>query len=104
MNAPAEKSVCRLLVEGELNIQNAVATRERLLIALGGNDEVEMNLAGVSEFDSAGLQLLVAAKKLAAAAGKVLRFTGTAQPIVEVLEFLGLKDELAGRPESGDAP
>jgi len=62
----------RLSLEGELTVSNAVALRERFLKALGQSDQVEIDLAGVSAVDLAGLQLLCAAHRTAAAQGKTL--------------------------------
>lgn len=95
---------CRLSIDGELTIRSAIANRDRLLAALADHGELEVDLAGVSEFDSAGVQLLVAARKSATAAGKVLRLAGASPAIVEVLDFLGLHEHLAGNNRAGDAP
>lgn len=99
-----EQSPCRLSIDGELTIRNAIATRDRLLAALADNRELEVDLAGVGEFDSAGVQLLVAARKSASAAGKILRLADPSPAIVEVLDFLGLNGQLAGNERAGDAP
>lgn len=85
-------SAGRIALEGEFTIQNAVQMRERLLAALAASETVELDLAGVTEFDSAGLQLLLAAGKSAKAAGRLLRIVATSPSVAEVLEFLALGD------------
>ena len=103
MSVGAAARRCDLTIEGELTIRNGAALREQLRTALAENDEVELNMAAVSEFDSAGLQLLIAAKKSAVAAGKTLRFTDSSRPMVDVLDLYGLLDELMG-PRDGARP
>ncbi|HEX8986567.1 MAG TPA: STAS domain-containing protein [Rhodocyclaceae bacterium] len=83
-------TVRRIALDGELTVQSAAATRERLLAALAGSDVLELDLGGVAEFDSAGLQLLLAARKSAQAAGKRMRLFRPPAAVVEVLEFLAL--------------
>lgn len=75
---------------GELTIYEAAATKERLLAPLAEVSELEMNLADVSEIDTAGVQLLILTKQEAVATGKSLRLTGHSRPVVELLELYGL--------------
>jgi anti-anti-sigma factor len=83
----------RTALGSELTVRNAAALHAELTAALRGASPIELDLSGVSEFDSAGLQLLVAAKKSAAALGKELQLIDPAEPVVEVLRFLSLTDE-----------
>lgn len=75
---------------GELTIYQAAAAKDRLLAALAEAREVEMDLAGLAEIDTAGLQLLLLAKREATAAGRSLALTGHSRPVVEILELYGL--------------
>jgi anti-anti-sigma factor len=97
-------TVSRLAVEGDLTIQTAAATRERLLLALDGSDVIEIDLSGVGEFDSAGLQLLVAMKKSATAAGKQMRLMTPGRSVMDALEFLAVVDDFEWVPEPEKAP
>ena len=55
-------------IKGEMSIFTALAVRQQLLDALEqpGAATIEVDLASVSEVDSAGIQLLIAAKREAA--------------------------------------
>ncbi|HEX8962017.1 MAG TPA: STAS domain-containing protein [Rhodocyclaceae bacterium] len=84
----------RLAIDGELTIQTASARHAELLAALGSSDQLDIDLAGVVEVDSAGLQLLLAARKSALAAGKELRLVNASLTVLEALEFLALANQL----------
>jgi len=80
----------RIAITGELSIYTALELKNTLLAGLSANAELELDLSGVSEFDAAGLQLLVAIKQEATAAGKVLRFTGHSPAVLDLLDLSGL--------------
>ncbi len=92
-----EGNAGRLRVEGEMTIYTANADREALLKALDGGAEMEWSLSGVTEIDTAGAQLLIAAKREAAGRGADLSFTEHSAPVVEVIEQLRLSG-LLGDP------
>jgi anti-sigma B factor antagonist len=79
-----------LAIEGELTIYRAAELCEALKSALAAGGELEVNLAGVTEMDSAGVQLLMAAKKSAQAAQRTLRLVGHSPAVLEVFEMLDL--------------
>ncbi len=80
----------RIVIEGELTIYTALELKDKLLAGLAATEELELDLSGVGEFDAAGLQLLVMIKQEAAALGKVLRFTGHSQVVLDLLDLSGL--------------
>ncbi|MGZ5052973.1 MAG: STAS domain-containing protein, partial [Methylobacter sp.] len=82
---PNELPGGRFVIEGELSIYTVQDLKDQLLAELTTADELELDLAGVGEFDGAGLQLLVAVKREAAAAGKALRIGGHSPAVVELL-------------------
>jgi anti-sigma B factor antagonist len=82
-----------LALDGELGIYRATELRDTLLKALAGlpaGATLELNLAEVSELDSAGVQLLIAAKKAAQAAQHDVRLVGHSPAVLEVFETLDL--------------
>lgn len=79
-----------IAVEGELTIYTVMALKEKLLAGLSENKELELDLSDVTEFDAAGLQLLVMIKKQAAVSGKVLRFTNHSPEVLNLLDLSGL--------------
>jgi anti-anti-sigma regulatory factor len=64
--------------------------RQRLLDALETASEVEIDLAHVTEIDTAGIQVMVAAKREAAVRNKPLRFTGHSPEVVDILDLCDL--------------
>lgn len=77
-------------IEGELTIYDAAANKPALLAALAGNAELEINLSGVTEIDSAGLQLLLLTKREALRSGKDLRLVAHSEATLTVIDLLGL--------------
>lgn len=84
----------RLAFQGELTIFTAAERRQQLLDALATGTDVDVDLAEVSDIDSAGLQLLVAAKREAAGCDRRLHFTGHSQAVFEALELCKLSGHL----------
>lgn len=85
-----KSTVTRIAIEGELSIFTAVSIRERLLEALDEGTEIEVNLSKVSEMDSAGVQLMIAAKREAAERNKPLCFTGHSSAVIDILDLCDL--------------
>lgn len=80
----------RLAIEGELSIYTAGEWKKRLddLIDQGGS--LELDLGAVQELDTAGLQLLIMAKKEAAARSQQLLLNNHSQAVLEVFELCGV--------------
>lgn len=78
-------------VEGEMTIYRAAELCAGLQAALkDGDGELALDLSAVTEMDSAGVQLLLAAGKSASAAQRELRMAGHSPAVAEVLGVLGL--------------
>lgn len=80
----------RTAITGELTIFAAQSLKERLLAALGKGSEIEVDLSRVSEMDTAGIQLLLAAKHEADARSQTLRFVAHSPVVVDTLELCEL--------------
>ena len=80
----------RLTIEGELNIYTAAEWKKRLqdLVEQGGN--LELDLGAVQELDTAGLQLLIMAKKEASGRNQQLLLSNHSQAVLEVFELSGV--------------
>jgi anti-anti-sigma factor len=78
------------VIEGELTIYTVTELKDKLLSELSKAEKLELDLSEVSEFDAAGLQLLVTIKKEAEVLGKVLQITGHSPVVVELLDLSGL--------------
>ena len=84
----------RIEIKGELSIFTAADLRQQLLDAIDTGSEVEVDLSEVSEMDSAGMQLMVAAKREARHRNTHLRFTGHSPAVFELLELCNLSGHL----------
>ncbi|MHC8287258.1 STAS domain-containing protein [Pseudomonas sp. XS1P51] len=83
-----------LSLVGELNIYSAAAVLQELLQALETRQPLEIDLEGVEDFDTAGVQLLLVFKAEAARQNNPIRFVRHSAVVWEVLELLNLVDEL----------
>lgn len=83
--------VYRVSIEGELTIYTAVEWREKLLVAFTKALDLELDLSRVAEIDSAGLQLLIAAKIEAEAQQKNFYLLQHSQVVRDLLEFFRLE-------------
>ena len=92
-----------LRIEGELTIYRAAELRDVLkdaLAAVPPNGTLALDLADVSEMDSAGAQLLIAAQKSAQASGRAVRVAATSDAVDDVLAILRLDLRSADTPPS----
>lgn len=80
----------QLAIQGEMNIYTALEQKKALSEQLNGSKELQIDLSGVSEIDSAGLQLLMFMKREAAERQIKLSLIQHSQVVVEVLELLNL--------------
>lgn len=84
-----ENRLC-LHATGEMTIYDAAELKPALLATLGQSDEIEIDLSGISELDTSGVQLLMLMKREAVAAGKKLTLSGHSPAVLDVFELLGL--------------
>jgi anti-anti-sigma factor len=90
MEIPIGNNVSQLAPEGELTIFTAADLKAQLVAALETSPELEINLSQISEMDSAGLQLLIAAKNECQAKNGSLRLTGHSPAVMEVLDICNM--------------
>ena len=82
-----------LRIDGELTIYRAAelaAAMKTALAAVADGGVLEVDLSEVAELDSAGVQLLLAARRSAVESGRALRLTARSAPVDEVLAILRL--------------
>ena len=87
--SPASSSA-PLRLEGEFSIYRALEIKEILLTALAATTDLAIDLSGVSELDTAGVQLLMAAKRSAVEAGKSIRIVDASASVQDVFALLEL--------------
>ncbi|MBX3350214.1 MAG: STAS domain-containing protein [Nitrospira sp.] len=80
------EGVCRLHVAGEMTIYSALELKPRLLGALRGSNRLELEVDGVTEVDTAGLQLLFLLKREATATGKEMELLAPSDALQEALQ------------------
>lgn len=79
-----------LAIDGDMTIYRAQELKELLLSALDGAAAVDIDLSGVAEIDTAGIQLLMLAKRTAGEKGSELRLLAHSPAVLDVLDLLNL--------------
>ena len=82
--------VSRIALDGEITIYRAADLKTIVLDALRKTRVLEIDLSGVTELDTAGLQVLMLAKQTAAADQRELRLLQHSPAVVEIFEMLDL--------------
>jgi anti-anti-sigma factor len=80
-------------IDGEFTIYRAAELAASLKAALAATPDggvLDVDLSDVAEMDSAGVQLLLAAKRSADESGRALRLSGRSSAVAEVLAILQL--------------
>lgn len=79
-----------LRIEGELTIYRAEELKQVLLGTTADSAPLELDLSAVTEIDTAGVQLLMLAKKTALAQQRELRLVAHSPAVTDVFELLNL--------------
>jgi anti-sigma B factor antagonist len=82
-------STC-LAIDEDMTIYQAQAQKDQLLAALAETERLELDLSGVAEMDTAGLQLLLLVKREATQHGKELTISGHSPTVQQILDFCNL--------------
>jgi len=77
-------------IEGGMNITRVLDLKPVLIDPLHRSLDLEIDLSAVSELDTAGLQLLILAKKIAHEKQQQLRLTGHSAAVLDMFELLNL--------------
>ena len=86
----------RVHVDGEVTIYTCGELKPALLEQLTAHPETtELDLSGIIELDTAGLQLLLMARRHAATCGRDLRIVNPSRVVADVLELCRLGAFLA---------
>lgn len=80
----------RLAIIEDLTIYNAMAQKEQLISALQSSESLELDLSHVGEIDTAGLQLLLLAKREAGLQNKELSIIAHNPVVRQTLDFCNL--------------
>lgn len=82
-----------LAIVEDMTIYNAAIHKQQLLAALAASDDLDIDLSGVAEIDTAGFQLLVLIKREARRLGKNARIVAHSQAVREVVDFFNMAAE-----------
>lgn len=84
-----------LCIEGEMSVYRAAELKQVLLEQLEVSPQLELDLSAVSEIDTAGLQLLLLARREARAREGALRIVAQSAAVDDLLALLHLDAGLA---------
>ncbi len=90
INYKKQNNICHISVDDEMTIYTAAEQKQELLGYLHDCDEIELDLTGVTEIDSAGLQVLMLFKNESQRVDKEVRIIQHSQPVIEAFELLNL--------------
>ena len=91
MSSPVSYEQRRLHVDGGMTVYTCGEIRSHLIEQLTAHpDAVGIDLSRVVEFDTAGLQLLLTARRHASAGGRELQVINPSRAVSEVLELCRL--------------
>lgn len=80
----------RITLSGGLNIYSAAEVKAQLLQAVASAEKLELDLLKVEELDTAGLQVLVLAKREAIRCGHSLAIVAHSDEVQETLDLVGM--------------
>lgn len=80
---------------GELCIYGAASLKPRLLDLLGPGTTCDIDLSQISEIDSAGIQLLMMARRVAEKCGCALSYSGHSAAVEEVMRLFHLSPDFS---------
>lgn len=83
-------ATAQFAIDGEMTIYRAAELKQVILPHIDHANVIEIDLSKVSEIDSSGLQLLIAAKLEASIRDKQLHFVGHSKPVLELLDLCDL--------------
>ena len=90
MSDTPQNSVRRLAITQDMTIYHAAEQKNQLLEALNEGQTLELDLSQVAEMDTAGLQLLLLAKREARKVEKAVKIIKHSPTVRELIEFTHL--------------
>jgi len=79
-----------ILIQDEMMIYNVLEHKNKLCFHLESENIIQLDLANVSEIDSAGIQLLMFLKTRSDLEKKEIIFINSSDAVLEVINFLNL--------------
>ena len=85
-----ENGLQTVLVAGECNIYSAAAFKDGLKADIDSSEHIAMDLSGVFEIDTSGVQVLILAKRECSAQNKEFKIVKMSRAVEGALELLNL--------------
>lgn len=105
MDSPVRYKRRCVHIDSEMTIYTCGQLKSQLLEQLSAHPEAAaLDLSRVAEFDTAGLQLLLVARRHASGGGRELRVKNPSRAVTEVLELCRLSAVLAPTDKAAGAP
>ena len=98
-SSQSKAKTAKLALTGELTIYEAANLKNQMLASLNASQGLEVDLSGITELDTSGVQLLLLLRHEAEVANKPLKWIKHSQPVSQVLTLLNLGGAL-GDPVS----
>ena len=90
MAKKSAKKPLQFTLDGELSIYRASELKATFLAQLQDTTELNVDLSGVTEIDTAGVQLLMMLKKEAAQLGKTVSLSNHSAAVISVFEAINV--------------
>lgn len=81
---------CEIKIDGRFNIYSVSSIKEKIYNTISFYQSITIDLSGVSEFDTAGVQLLIALKKEMSKTNKSLTMHSHSQHVIALIDLYGL--------------
>ncbi len=89
-----------LVIDGDMNIYNAENIKQDLFSLLANHKDINVNLMNVTEFDTAGFQVLLFGKQYADKNEIKLTLCSASDAVEEVFKLYGMSALLENQHES----
>lgn len=86
-NAEKHEGLCKMAIEGEMNIYHAAELKKSIFENFMESTAIELDLSQVTELDTTGFQLVYLLKREADAAHKPFRVTGRSETVDSVINL-----------------
>ena len=98
VNVKSDQEICSIALEGDMTIYTAMQCKNDMLAPLQECRAIDVDLSGVYEIDTSGLQILALFLKETDIRNIRVRFSAVSESVREFLNFCGLGNVL-GTPE-----
>ncbi|MDP2688646.1 MAG: STAS domain-containing protein [Deltaproteobacteria bacterium] len=100
--ARKKNGTARVAIEGEMNIYRAAELKKTLLDGLEASPALEVDLSGVEEMDTSGIQILALARMEAARLKKQMKITAASQAASTLIELYNMAEFLGAGALNAD--